>query len=70
MPPVWMFLLKSLTPARREVFLVDGNAERLSEKELVQYLREKPAGYKVLSAGPPRPAEVFPGARIPVAFGM
>src|SRR3984893_4328430 len=44
MPHLWMFLLKSLTPARHEVFLVDGNAQRLSEKELVQYLREKRIG--------------------------
>src|SRR5437773_3193272 len=41
MPHLWMFLLKSLTPAGHNVFLVDGNAQPLNEKELVQYLREK-----------------------------
>lgn len=41
MPHLWMFLLKSLTPAGHGVFLVDGNAQPLSEKELVQYLHDK-----------------------------
>ncbi|HEY4682230.1 MAG TPA: radical SAM protein [Candidatus Acidoferrales bacterium] len=40
-PHLWMFLLKSLTPVGHNVFLVDGNAQPMSEKELVQYLREK-----------------------------
>jgi radical SAM superfamily enzyme YgiQ (UPF0313 family) len=41
MPHLWMFLLKSLTPQGHEVYLVDGNTQRLSETELVQYIREK-----------------------------
>jgi radical SAM superfamily enzyme YgiQ (UPF0313 family) len=44
MPHLWMFLLKSLTPAGHEVFLVDGNAQRLSATELVQYIRERDIG--------------------------
>ncbi len=40
MPHLWMFLLKSLTPSGHHVFLVDGNAQRMSEPELVQYVRE------------------------------
>ncbi len=44
MPHLWMFLLKSLTPEGHEVFLVDGNSQRLSETELVQYVREKNIG--------------------------
>ncbi len=40
MPHLWMFLLKSLTPAGHKVLLVDGNAQRLSKTELVQYVRE------------------------------
>jgi hypothetical protein len=44
MPHLWMFLLKSLTPEGHEVFLVDGNSQRLSEAELVQYIREKNVG--------------------------
>jgi radical SAM superfamily enzyme YgiQ (UPF0313 family) len=41
MPHLWMFLLKSLTPQGHEVYLVDGNTQRLSETELVKYIREK-----------------------------
>ena len=44
MPHLWMFLLKSLTPPGHEVFLVDGNAQRLSATELVQYVRENQIG--------------------------
>ena len=44
MPHLWMFLLQSLTPAGHRVFLVDGNAQRMSEKELVHYVREKQIG--------------------------
>ena len=40
MPHLWMFLLKSLTPPRHQVFLVDGNAQRMSEEELVAYVRK------------------------------
>jgi radical SAM superfamily enzyme YgiQ (UPF0313 family) len=44
MPHLWMFLLRSLTPEGHEVFLVDGNSQRLSETELVQFIREKNIG--------------------------
>ncbi len=44
MPHLWMFLLKSLTPKDHEVFLVDGNSQRLNSTELVQYIREKNIG--------------------------
>ncbi|MDE3181170.1 MAG: B12-binding domain-containing radical SAM protein, partial [Acidobacteriota bacterium] len=39
MPHLWMFLLKSLTPAPHEVLLVDGNAQHMNESELVEYAR-------------------------------
>ncbi len=41
MPHLWMFLLQSLTPPGHQVFLVDGNAQRLSEDELVAYARQR-----------------------------
>ena len=41
MPHLWMFLLKSLTPRGHEVYLVDGNTQRLSQTELVRFIREK-----------------------------
>src|SRR6516225_10765774 len=44
MPHLWMFLLKSLTPPGHKVFLVDGNAKRLSRRQLVEYIREKNIG--------------------------
>ena len=44
MPHLWMFLLQSLTPAGHRVFLVDGNAQPMSEEELVHYVREKQIG--------------------------
>src|SRR6201997_1511231 len=40
MPHLWMFLLQALTPPGHEVLLVDGNAQRLSEQELVAYARK------------------------------
>jgi len=44
MPHLWMFLLRSLTPPGHQVFLVDGNAQRLSAGELVRYVKEKGIG--------------------------
>ena len=41
MPHLWMFLLKSLTPAEHEVLLIDGNAKPLNEKQLVQFARKE-----------------------------
>jgi len=44
MPHLWMFLLKSLTPPGHKVFLIDGNARRMSSQELVAYIRENQIG--------------------------
>ena len=44
MPHLWMFLLKSLTPLGHKVFLVDGNAKRLSRRQLVEFVRENNIG--------------------------
>jgi radical SAM superfamily enzyme YgiQ (UPF0313 family) len=41
MPHLWMFLLKSITPPEHRVLLLDGNARRMTEKEVVEYLREE-----------------------------
>ena len=32
MPHLWMFLLRSLTPPGHKVFLMDGNAQRMSSE--------------------------------------
>jgi radical SAM superfamily enzyme YgiQ (UPF0313 family) len=44
MPHLWMFLLKTLTPPDHKVFLIDGNAKRLSKEQLVDYIREHHIG--------------------------
>ncbi len=44
MPHLWMFLLKSLTPPEHKVFLIDGNAHRMSKEDLVAYIRENEIG--------------------------
>jgi radical SAM superfamily enzyme YgiQ (UPF0313 family) len=41
MPHLWMFLLKTLTPPGHEVFLIDGNAQPMTEAEIAQFVREK-----------------------------
>ena len=44
MPHLWMFLLKSLTPPGHQVFLIDGNARRMTRQELVDYIVENKIG--------------------------
>jgi radical SAM superfamily enzyme YgiQ (UPF0313 family) len=44
MPHLWMFLLKSLTPAGHEVLLIDGNAQPMDEAQIAQYVREQEIG--------------------------
>jgi radical SAM superfamily enzyme YgiQ (UPF0313 family) len=44
MPHLWMFLLKSLTPAGHEVLLIDGNAQPMDENGIAQYVREQKIG--------------------------
>jgi radical SAM superfamily enzyme YgiQ (UPF0313 family) len=39
MPHLWMFLLKSLTPPGHEVFLIDGNAQPMTEAEIADFVR-------------------------------
>ena len=75
MPHLWMFLLKSLTPAGHEVFLLDGNAHRMSEQELVQYAQERKIGLvgigamTRMAAKAYRLADAVRAAGIPVVMG-
>jgi B12 binding domain len=39
MPHHWMFLLKSLVPPGHEVFLIDGNAQPMTELEMARFIR-------------------------------
>ena len=75
MPHLWMFLLKSLTPPGHQVFLLDGNARRMSEPELVQYLRRNHIGLvgigamTRMAAKAYRMADAVRAAGIPVVMG-
>jgi len=40
MPHLWMFLLKSLTPPEHVVFLIDGNAQPMTESEVAEFVRK------------------------------
>src|SRR5258706_12317295 len=44
MPPLWMFLLKSLTPAGHEVVLIDGNAQPMDEESIAKFVRHEKIG--------------------------
>ena len=44
MPHLWMFLLKAITPPEHLVFLIDGNSQPMSEKELVQFVHKEKIG--------------------------
>ena len=44
MPHLWMFLLQSLTPPGHKVFLIDGNARRMTRHELVDYILQNQIG--------------------------
>ena len=44
MPHLWMFLLQSLTPPGHEVFLIDGNAQRMDEEGIARFVREQDIG--------------------------
>ncbi len=44
MPHLWMFLLKALTPPEHEVMLIDGNAKRMDEAGIAQFVREQNIG--------------------------
>jgi len=49
MPHLWMFLLQSLTPPEHNVFLIDGNAQPMTESLLAELIRIK--GIKLVGIG-------------------
>ena len=75
MPHLWMFLLKSLTPPQHQVFLLDGNARHMNERELVEYVRENRIGLvgigamTRMAAKAYRMADAVRAAGIPVVMG-
>src|SRR2546430_14799263 len=44
MPHLWMFLLKSLTPAGHEVVLIDGNAQPMDEESIAKLVQHEKIG--------------------------
>ena len=40
MPHLWMFVLQALTPPEHRVFLIDGNAQPMTERELARFIRD------------------------------
>ncbi|HLK03344.1 MAG TPA: radical SAM protein [Candidatus Acidoferrum sp.] len=44
MPHLWMFLLKSLTPAGHEVILIDGNAQPMNEESIAKFVQAENIG--------------------------
>jgi radical SAM superfamily enzyme YgiQ (UPF0313 family) len=44
MPHLWMFLLKSLTPAGHEVILIDGNAQPMDEESIAKFVQDENIG--------------------------
>ncbi len=75
MPHLWMFLLKSLTPSEHQVFLLDGNARRMNEQQLVEYIRENQIGLvgigamTRMAAKAYRMADAVRAAGVPVGDG-
>jgi len=75
MPHLWMFLLKSLTPSEHQVFLLDGNAHRMNERQLVEYVRKNQIGLvgigamTRMAAKAYRMADAVRAAGIPVVMG-
>jgi radical SAM superfamily enzyme YgiQ (UPF0313 family) len=75
MPHLWMFLLKTLTPAGHEVLLIDGNARPMDEKELVSFIRRENIGLVGIGAMTRmiarayRMADAIREAGVPVVMG-
>jgi radical SAM superfamily enzyme YgiQ (UPF0313 family) len=75
MPHLWMFLLRSLTPSKHQVFLLDGNARRMNEQQLVEYVRENQIGLvgigamTRMAAKAYRVADALRAAGVPVVMG-
>lgn len=75
MPHLWMFLLQALTPPGHEVVLIDGNAQPMSDPELVQFVLDQGIGLVGIGAMTRmiakayRVADALRAAGIPVVMG-
>ncbi len=75
MPHLWMFLLQALTPPEHQVFLIDGNAQPMTEAEIAKFVRThniQLAGISAMTrmaARAYRMADAIRGAGAKVVFG-
>lgn len=75
MPHLWMFLLQALTPPEHEVLLIDGNAQRMDEEGIAQFVREQKIGLVGIGAMTRmiqkayRMADAIRAAGVPVVMG-
>src|SRR5436853_4647211 len=75
MPHLWMFLLQALTPPEHEVLLIDGNAQRMDEEGIAQFVREQQIGLVGVGAMTRmiqkayRMADAIRAAGVPVVIG-
>ncbi len=75
MPHLWMFLLQALTPSGHKVLLIDGNAQPMTDAELVQFALEHEIGLVGIGAMTRmiakayRVADALRAAGIPVVMG-
>ncbi len=75
MPHLWMFLLQSLTPKGHEVLLIDGNAQPMTDDEIVRFAREHNIGLVGIGAMTRmiakayRVADALRAAGVPVVMG-
>ena len=40
MPHLWMFVLQAVTPPEHKVFLIDGNAQNMTEEGIAGFVRD------------------------------
>ena len=75
MPHLWMFLLQALTPPGHEVLLIDGNAQPMSDDELVRFALQEEIGLVGIGAMTRmiakayRVADALRAAGVPVVMG-
>ena len=75
MPHLWMFLLQARTPPGHEVLLLDGNAQPMSDQELVKFVKDQEIGMVGIGAMTRmiarayRVADALRAAGIPVVMG-
>ena len=50
MPHLWMFVLQAVTPPEHKVFLIDGNAQPMTEEEIADFVRRNEIGLAGIGA--------------------